>query len=230
MAVITVSREYGSCGEEIAKQVAKALDYSYFDKEILTDVARAAGTTEERVSRYDEKGERGFRVFLRKIFVPEFASVADFPYYDVPGVPLQWLSDTSEEEGALQQQLAPDANEVAAFFRQVIEKLWQLGNVVIVGRGGQKILAGKSKTLHVRFVGLVKDRSKTVMTEEGIAFPDALKQIERIDKQRLNYFKHYFEADWADPTLYHMVLNTSFMSIAQAVQTIIAAVRHQEEE
>ena len=66
MAIITVSREYGSHGEEIAKQVAKELGYGYFDKDILTQVARAAHTTEEEIRRYDEKAEHRIRNFLKK--------------------------------------------------------------------------------------------------------------------------------------------------------------------
>ena len=52
MAVITISREYDSRGEEIAQQVANQLGYSYFDKEILTDVAREVDTTEDKISEH----------------------------------------------------------------------------------------------------------------------------------------------------------------------------------
>ena len=64
MAVITVSREYGRRGEEIAQQAANELGYSYFDKEILTDVAREVNTTEDKISEHDEKDAHGFRALL----------------------------------------------------------------------------------------------------------------------------------------------------------------------
>ena len=70
MAVITISREYGSRAEEIAQQVATELGYSYFDKEILTDVAREVDTTEDKISEHDEKDEHGFRAFLKNLFAP----------------------------------------------------------------------------------------------------------------------------------------------------------------
>ena len=50
MAVITVSREYYSRGTQIARQVAQDLGYNYFDKNILTEVARAANTTAKQIS------------------------------------------------------------------------------------------------------------------------------------------------------------------------------------
>ena len=81
MAVITVSREYASRGEHIAKQIAQRLGYSYFGKEILADVARVANTTEDKILQYDEKiNEHGLHSFLRKLFVPDFSRLAELPY------------------------------------------------------------------------------------------------------------------------------------------------------
>ena len=54
MAVITISREYYSRGTQIARQVTQDLGYSYFDKDILTEVARAANTTAKQISYYAE--------------------------------------------------------------------------------------------------------------------------------------------------------------------------------
>ena len=73
MAVITVSREYGSRGEEITQEVAKELGYSYFDKDILADVARIANTTEDEIRQYDEKDEHGLYTFLKKLFIAQLS-------------------------------------------------------------------------------------------------------------------------------------------------------------
>jgi cytidylate kinase len=219
MAVITVSREYGSCGEEIARLVAKELGYSYFDKELLAEVAREANTTEEQIRRYDEKDEHGTRNFLRKLFLPDYPRWVAFPYY--PG--LDWPYASIESEPKL------EADEVMAFFRHVVERLWKRGNVVIVGRGSQKILAAKPDTLHLRFIASLSDRSQKVMGQEGISFAEALKRVEEVDKQRAHHLKHHYDADWDDPRLYHLVLNTSLMTTEQAVQTIITAVQYQNQ-
>ncbi len=222
MAVITVSREYGSRGEQIAQQVAKELGYSYFDKEILTEVAREINATEEQIRPYDERDEHGFRSFLRKLFVPDFSRLVELPYYYPPGLPLEQALYLDES------QPIPDAGEVLAFFRHVVERLWKRGNVIIVGRGSQKILAAKPDTLHVRFIGSIGERSKHVMESEGIPFLEALEKVEMIDKQRTHYLKHHYDADGADVRLYHLVLNTSLMNTEPAIRTIIAAVHHLE--
>ena len=114
MAVITVSREYGTHGEQIAQQVAEGLGYSYFDKEILTDVARVANTTEEKISSYDEKDEHGMRCFLTKLFMPDYPGFVHYPYY--PGIAVGWPRDLTETKPALDTDKAYRQN-VSAVLR-----------------------------------------------------------------------------------------------------------------
>jgi cytidylate kinase len=222
MAVITVSREYGSRGEEIAQELAQELGYGYFDKEILADVARIANATEEQISQYDERDEHGLRRFLRKLFSPpghsRFIDLS-FDYFYLPG----------ETGASIEGAATWDASEVIALFREVIEKLWKRGRVVIVGRGSQKILAAKADTLHVRFIGGIGDRAKYVGHRENMTFSEALEKIEKVDEQRANYLKRYYDADWGNPKLYHLIVNTSMMSNEQAVKVIAGAARQLED-
>ncbi len=229
MAVITVSREYYSCGTQIAQQIAKDLGYNYFDKNILTEVARAANTTVKQISRYDERCENGLKGFLKKLFVPEFSRYLDFPYYYYPS---EFLMDSYpiERDAAFEDDLIPTETEVLSFFQHVIEKLWKLDNVVIVGRGSQMILADRPNTLHVRFVAPLADRIERVMEDQGIVYPLAEREVAAVDKRQTEYIKHSYDADWADPKHYNLVLNTGVVSDEQATKIVIAAVRSQEAE
>lgn len=47
--VITVSREFGSGGRELAKRLADALGLSYVDKEIVTMISKESGVSEDYV-------------------------------------------------------------------------------------------------------------------------------------------------------------------------------------
>ena len=223
MAVITISREYGSRGEKIAQLVAKELGYSYFDKEILTEVAREARTTEDKISQFDERDEHGFRAFLKKLFVPDYPHVGHYPYY--PGIPVD-VSDAFESH----REPILDADEVSTFIRHVVENLWERGKVVIVGRGSQGSLANKPDILHLRFIAPIADRSQAVMGDEGLTQSEAVKKIDAVDKQRAHYLRRYYDADWADVNLYDLVINTSAMSTEQMVDVIVAAVRRLEME
>ncbi len=227
MAVITVSREYYSRGTQIARQVAQDLGYNYFDKNILTEVARAANTTAKQISRYDEKCENGLKGFLKKLFVPEFSRYLDFPYYYYPS---EFLMDSYpvERDTTFEEDLIPTEAETLGFFQHVIEKLWKLDNVVIVGRGSQMILANLPNTLHVRFIAPVADRIERIMEDQGIVYPLAEKEVEAADKQQGQYIKYSYDADWADVKHYDLVLNTGSMSDEQAAKVIITAICNQE--
>jgi cytidylate kinase len=229
MAVITISREYGSRGEQIAQRVAQDLGYSYFDKDILAEVARAANMTEEQISRYDERDEHGLRGFLKKLFLPDFSRYLELPSYYYPSEFLMEYYPV-ERQLSIADEPIPTREEVLAFFQHVIEKLWKRDNVVIVGRGSQMILAGKPNTLHVRFIAPIEDRIKQIMDEEGITHPKASKGIETIYKQRAHYIKQYYDADWTDAMHYDLVLNTGSMHTEQAAGIIATAIRHQENQ
>ena len=224
MAIITVSREYGSRGEQIVQQVAKGLGYSYFDKDILADVARVAKTTEEQIHPYDEKDEGSLRSFLREFFMPRsLIPAVDWPHY-TSDLFIEWSLDPVGVEPIL------NADKVVSFFRHVVESLWARDDVVIVGRGSQRILAEKPNTLHLRFIAPIADRIDQVMAGEGVVYSQASKKIETIDKQRAHYLKHYYNADWADARLYHLVVNTSLMSVEQGAKVILTAVHHLEND
>ena len=135
-----------------------------------------------------------------------------------------------ERDTAFTEDLIPTETEVLGFFQHVIEKLWKLDNVVIVGRGSQIILTDKPNTLHVRFVAPVPDRIERVMEDQGIVYPLAEREIEAVDKQHAQYIKHYYGADWADPKHYDLVLNTGSMSDEQAAKVIITAIRNRAAE
>ena len=51
MKIITISREFGSGGREVGKRLADALGFDYYDKEILTAIARETGLNEDYVEK-----------------------------------------------------------------------------------------------------------------------------------------------------------------------------------
>ena len=103
-----------------------------------------------------------------------------------------------ERDTAFEEDLIPTEAEALGFFQHVIEKLWKLDNVVIVGRGSQMILANLPNTLHVRFIAPVPDRIERIIEDQGIVYPLAEKEVEAADKQQAQYIKYSYDADWAD--------------------------------
>lgn len=54
--IITISREFGSGGREVGKRLADELEMSYYDKEIITEISKETGMTEEYIKNISEKG------------------------------------------------------------------------------------------------------------------------------------------------------------------------------
>ena len=73
MAIITVSREYGSDGRTVAQKAAEALGYEHIDKDLLVEVARKAQVPVAEVERYDEQPEHSALRILRKFLTPGYA-------------------------------------------------------------------------------------------------------------------------------------------------------------
>lgn len=53
--IITISREFGAGGGEIGRALAKKLNYEYYDKEIILQMARLSNIDVESIIKWDEK-------------------------------------------------------------------------------------------------------------------------------------------------------------------------------
>ena len=89
-----------------------------------------------------------------------------------------------------------------------MEESAAMGNCVLVGRGGQCILRGRDDAFHVFVYSPRQYRLRRVRPEASNE-PEARALMDRIDQQRLNYIRRYFDQDWYDRRLYHLMLNSS---------------------
>jgi cytidylate kinase len=110
-------------------------------------------------------------------------------------------------------------------FQKAAQAAMETSSVVIVGRGGQAMLQDQPDVLHVRIVAPIEMRIKKVQDETMFDREQALDLIKRRDKASTEYLKHVFDADWTDPTLYHLILNTGKLDQESALQLIIEAAR-----
>lgn len=112
-----------------------------------------------------------------------------------------------------------------AAVRQVLEELAQEGNIVIVGRAGQVILRGRPGVLHVRVTAPQELRIERVVAAQGISLEAARARVTCCDKNRRTYLRRNYHADWDDPALYDLVINTAHIPAEIAAALIVAAVR-----
>jgi len=211
MSVITVSRQFGSEGDVVARRVAELLKYDYVDKELIFEVARRANVPLNEVEKFDERIENPLMRFLRRLIIP-----GRYPIL-VSEMP-EWTIMYKEEP--IEKMSICDQKEYLKFIRTTIEQLWQRDNVVIVGRGGQVILRNKKNVFHVRIIAPIEYRLEVVMRQTGIDRTSAMKLIRKNDKRQANFIKYCYNVDWDDATLYHLIINTGEMGIEPVAKCI----------
>jgi len=204
--VITISREAGSGGDEIALKVSELLGYAYFDKTLMANIAKSLGISDESIEDFSEDTYKVKslvdRILLRKKPVAVSFNLKDNAQ----------ISKTFDEE------------ECLSVIQTVINSLASRGKTVILGRGGQAILKNKVGVLHVRIIAPVDVRVKRIMKSEGLSREDALKLVEENDKAAAEYLARFYNINWRDQLNYDMVLNTEKMDISTASKVIASAV------
>jgi cytidylate kinase len=76
--VVTVSRQFGSGGTEIAHAVARRLDYPVFDREIIEAVSRESGVQEAILNALDERTRSGIEQWMDGVLHQSILSANEF--------------------------------------------------------------------------------------------------------------------------------------------------------
>jgi cytidylate kinase len=210
MPVITISRHYGSGGIEVARRLCDILGYSYFDKTLMVRVAAEVGISEKDVVdlSVDTYKMRGFleRLFGRR------------------------RSNTWAPAGTTgTDRLRVEALDEAASIRLVKDTLiaaYERDNVIIVGRGGQAVLRDKPGVLHIRITAPEGARALRVKERDDIPFSQATELVRIRDQAAADYLKRFFDIDWENPLLYHMIINTGWWELEDASELIVNALTH----
>ena len=99
------------------------------------------------------------------------------------------------------------------------------GGAVILGRAGAVILRAQPEALHVRLDGPQDRRVAQAMEFEGLSRSDAERLRRDGDRAREAYVRHFYGCDARDPSLYHLVIDSTVLAPEQVVDVIAAAVR-----
>jgi CMP/dCMP kinase len=226
MAVITVSRQYGSGGDEISDLVCQQLGYHHFDRRQIARAAFEAGFSEQEIVHYSEYLEESFKL---KKFVKHLMRRRSNPSPKT--------ADRLETDAKMlnaEDQLYNEASALA-LVQKAIKAAYQAGNMLIIGRGGQIVLRDYQGVLHVRIEAPLEYRIQRINSrlreEQRAYYPQmeirraAQDLIAERDSDSASYIRRFYGADWGDPFLYHAVLNTAKLSIDQAARIIVDMVK-----
>jgi cytidylate kinase len=197
--LITIEREYGCGAATIAAQLAEHLGWKLWDRLLTEEIARVAQVDPSAVKRCDERMDSRFHRFAKTFWRGSY-----------------------ERSSALGGQMF-DTDRMMAMMQETMNRIGREGNAVVVGRGAPYFLRENPCTFHVFLYAPRSEKIRRIVAD-GQSEEDAIEQVDSVDRERIAYVKHYFNADWPTRSLYHVMLNTA-VGNEPVVQTILDTMR-----
>lgn len=196
---VTISATYGAGGSVIAPKLAERLGLAFFDRLIHGTETQDATTIVERLTdaERDQAPATGI-----------LASLANLT--SVLGLPV------SGAEADPRRQLR---RQVEASVQGVVTG----GGGVILGRGAAVVLAGHPLVFHVRLTGPTDRCLSQGMAIEAVSEAEARVHQADTDKAWSKFVIRLFDKDPADPALYHLVLDSTALTLEACVELIATA-------
>lgn len=183
--VITVEREYGSQGAEFAHRLAARLQWKLIDRCLVEEIAHKAKVPNRLVENCDERLD---------------------PWYYKLGKAF-W-------HGSVERLPAPPKNEVfdsermAGLVRDYLQDTAAAGHCVILGRGAACALSVVPGVFNIFVYASMKRKLRWFEENFPEHAEDARRELEATDARREAYIRRYYDQDWTDRRLYHMMLNS----------------------
>lgn len=205
---ITISRESGSGGREIAYRLGEILDLRVYDKAILESVTEKYNLSKEEIDRIKAK----------KInFWDDFCQF--YRQFDV-------------NSGSLYQ---PESNKVTSrelYYTeaQIMRNLAEQDSCIIVGRCGFHVFKDNPEAMKI-FIHADRDvRIRNVMAKHKIDEKAAAERIDEIDKARENFTKYFAGSSRYDTRNYDLSINVSRYSIEEVATFLAENIRRRREK
>jgi cytidylate kinase len=183
--IVTIEREYGSGGGEIAQLLAKQLGWKLWDQLLTEEIARLAECPKAVVERREERTDplyyRLFKSFLRGSY-----------------------------EGSINAHKLKvvDSESILKITERVVQHAAKTGNSVIVGRGSQQFLRNRPDTFRVFLYAPREDKVRRLLAR-GKSEEEAEQLVDTIDRERADFIQKYFRVEWPDRAVYHTMINTT---------------------
>ena len=194
--VVTIEREYGSGGAEIAKIVAGRLDWKLWDQLLTNEIARNLECDCRVVEEHEEKRDplyyRLLKAFMR-----------------------------GSHEGSLNapRMKMADTECIREVAERVVKQAAEVGHCVIVGRGSAYYLQPRTDAFHVFIYAPAAEKIRRLRAQ-GKTESEAGQLVESVDRDRAAFIKQYFGVEWPDRSRFNIMINST-MGTDAAVQTIL---------
>ena len=191
--IITISREFGSGGRTIGREVAAKLGIPFYDKELVDQIALESGFAPNFVEEHGEHAPG--KTSLSYAFAPQ----------GVPGV----MNGMSTSDFLWQIQC------------NVILQLADKGPCVIVGRNADYILKDREDVLHAFIHADMDFREHRIVRLYGESEKTPQARLQEKDKRRKVNYQHYTGRSWGQAQNYDISLNSSALGIEKCVEILV---------
>ena len=196
--IITVSREFGSGGRELGRRLSELLHIAYYDKEIVTEIAKRTSISEEYVRQITEqKPVMSFPISIGRSFYPMTDPLLD------------------QNQAIFREQ------------HQIIREMADKSDCVIVGRCGDYILRDLNPFRIFVYADMdakiarCRERGKE---DPPLSDKELKQKITKMDKGRAKYYEFYTGQKWGDRLNYDVCINTSGRSIKELAAVLVRLV------
>ena len=189
--IISISRQFGSGGHEVAVKAADLLGIRVYEKELIRLACEYGELSEKTLSSSDEKATNPYL----------FQTVHEGNYHVLRGKP------TSEVLFALQSH--------------EIRRIARHEECVFVGRCADFVLHDQDVKLLTVFVAAPDEhRIRRKMEQEKLSRDQAVRLIRKMDKQRRKYYEHYTGREWGRSQNYTLTLNSGAIGVERCVDLL----------
>lgn len=195
--IITISREFGSGGRTIGREVANRLGIPFYDKELVDKIALESGFAPKFVEEHGEHAPGKSRLSYA------------FAHQGVPGL-MNGLST---------------ADFLWSIQCSTIMQLAEEGPCVIVGRNADYILKDRKDCLHVFIHADNESRADRIVRLYGESEKSPEARLAEKDKRRSINYQHYTGQTWGMAENYDLCLNSSHLGIDRCVDIILSLVK-----
>ncbi|NUQ91755.1 MAG: cytidylate kinase-like family protein [Gemmatimonadaceae bacterium] len=203
MAIVTVSRMYGSGGSEVAAGIARELGWDLLDNALVDEIADRLGVSHEDVEAREERlpslAER--LAAALSLTAPEMLITGEHQ-----------IADLTEER-------------IVAVTQRVVEEAAARDHVVLVGRGAQCMLASRSDALHVFCYAPPAALTARAAARLGVPQAEAARAVEQTNRDREQYVKRHWNRAWRGIENYHLCCNTDWLGIEGTIRLVVEAAR-----
>ena len=197
--VITIEREYGAGGAEIASALTQHLGWKLWDQLLTDEIARLMECDCRTVEEHEEKRDSLYYRLLKGFLRGSYEGSVQAPHAKI--IDTECIREVAE---------------------RVVKSAAEEGNCVIVGRGSAYYLQNRSDAFHVFVYAPFEEKIRRLQTG-GKRQQEAVQLAETVDRDRAAFIMEYFGVEWPDRHRFHLMVNSTIGKEA-VVETILNSV------